>query len=595
MTFSPAPDRLPEAPISAAAVVLGAAVDIAPSNPLTEADVVFTFDQSTVPSSAASPGKPLPTIENAGIEVFNEAIGTWIAIPSTIDREHNQVRAHAPHFSDYRLAIGKIGSVLINGAKRGVTVVYDATMSLVDHFRQAIFGLFTDIYRDLTGTFDDSKYRCDTQDPAYQVDIADATRQHKIAACVKKADGNTSQVLIKNGLAAPLVFHSTVTGISPEFSSETDVVAMARNFAGLLLGNAYVSGLETTSFSISPKAPDTVNIDGSVSWVAVAIDMALAAVTVILPESKATTTEYRTTLIEVQKRLMVELRRGTLRITAERSTTILQEVIRETKVSSTAAGQATLVLDTLNCVAAGTNATVTAHDWVAATEAITTIIKNCLSTAAKAVSFTDVKVMLDALGSIASTVKTIPEIGQLAAMRILALFGQDATTVRFTIRRGEPWSARSLTLTSHGLGAVKIGMTAAQAQRAAGVVTAGPNGAGCLMYGTGTNPNDVGQPSWRTDQAGHVELILTGGPLYGRSPSQSIHTPEGIGLGDPLEKVLAAYKRHADRRIDIYDTTVVTVDSGDGTALRFDFSDGLTVASMEAGRTGVIGFTETCG
>jgi hypothetical protein len=203
--------------------------------------------------------------------------------------------------------------------------------------------------------------------------------------------------------------------------------------------------------------------------------------------------------------------------------------------------------------------------------------------------------MLDALGSIASTAKTIPEIGQLAAMRILALFGQDATTVRFTIRRGEPWSARSLTLTSHGLGAVKIGMTATQAQRAAGVVTAGPDGAGCLMYGTGTNPNDVGQPSWRTDQAGHVELILTGGPLYGRSPSQSIHTPEGIGLGDPLEKVLAAYNGHADRRIDIYDTTVVTVDSGDGTALRFDFSDGLTVASMEAGRTGVIGFAETCG
>lgn len=88
---------------------------------------------------------------------------------------------------------------------------------------------------------------------------------------------------------------------------------------------------------------------------------------------------------------------------------------------------------------------------------------------------------------------------------------------------------------------------------------------------------------------------MTGGPLYGRKPSKSIHTSEGIGLGDRLEKVLAAYKNRANRRVDIYGTTVATVDSGDGTALRFDSMEGSTVDSMEAGRTGAINFTEICG
>jgi hypothetical protein len=49
-----------------------------------------------------------------------------------------------------------------------------------------------------------------------------------------------------------------------------------------------------------------------------------------------------------------------------------------------------------------------------------------------------------------------------------------------------------------------------------------------------------------------------------------IHTSEGIGLGDRLDKVISTYAQRASKRVDIYGTTVVTVDYGDGTALRFD-------------------------
>ena len=104
-----------------------------------------------------------------------------------------------------------------------------------------------------------------------------------------------------------------------------------------------------------------------------------------------------------------------------------------------------------------------------------------------------------------------------------------------------PWTASQLTITARSLGAVRVGMTLADAQQAAGVKfdgfgdgfaypTSPPQGfPHDFVGGTGISPDGV------------VQCVGTSGT----SAAQTVSTPEGLQLGDPVSRVLAIYGARA--------------------------------------------------
>jgi len=120
----------------------------------------------------------------------------------------------------------------------------------------------------------------------------------------------------------------------------------------------------------------------------------------------------------------------------------------------------------------------------------------------------------------------------------------DSTTSTSQIPRtaaSAPWTASQLTITARSLGAVRVGMTLADAQQAGGVTFDGfgdgfayptslPQGfPHDFVGGTGTSPDGV------------VQCVGTSGT----SAAQTVSTPEGLQLGDPVSRVLAVYGARA--------------------------------------------------
>ncbi|HEX8868886.1 MAG TPA: hypothetical protein VF821_24710, partial [Lentzea sp.] len=106
---------------------------------------------------------------------------------------------------------------------------------------------------------------------------------------------------------------------------------------------------------------------------------------------------------------------------------------------------------------------------------------------------------------------------------------------------------------------------------------------------------EQGRPMWRADTTGKVELIMVGGfGTVDGKPQLAISTREGIRIGDSVDKVKTAYGDRAVATTNQFNSTLITVDSGDGTSLRFDLREGV-VAEMQAGQTTMIKYLELCG
>jgi len=500
VTFTPTQDATAPAPLSALSAVVRPAVNISFDKRVSSAEVAFAFNQAAVPADAAQPGQPMPTIHNAGIEVFNEDIGAWIPLPTIVDEARNQIRAVAPHFSLFRAVVSKVGSFAVKVRDKLVEVTLDAAKSLWDTFYELTVGTLKVIFRDLTATFDESKYRCEPLDGSYRIDfhsdVIGPLGLGKFAACmIAGRDGD--RMLIKNGTAVPFSFTANgAAGVKPTLqdNADADVVAMAQSFAGTLLGRALAPGLDTAGFLVGDDAPSTFEVDGSVSWVAVAIDLTIALVTVFLPESRAATVSYRTVLAAAMKKMPVKLAKDTAAAATSGSgpaREAVEETIEETHASPTIADQATLVLDAIDCATIAANSISEVRDWAAVANAVVGIARKCLSLATAKMRSSELKDLVATIHEIADITKVVPEVGQLATMGGLALFGRNATNVTFTVHR-ENLAPATKVVTLAGMtasgepvpgftvepgGAEVDNCEVAAAAADAGIVSCGPNAA----------------------------------------------------------------------------------------------------------------------
>jgi len=112
-----------------------------------------------------------------------------------------------------------------------------------------------------------------------------------------------------------------------------------------------------------------------------------------------------------------------------------------------------------------------------------------------------------------------------------------------THRTSDRWTSRQLTITPRSLGAVRVGMTIEEAQTAAGLFFDG-RGDG-FWYST---QRPAGYPHDFVGQGGPSgAVVCVGAELFDASPRllQTVSTPEGIRLGDTVQRLLSVYGSRA--------------------------------------------------
>lgn len=261
----------PQAPIDSLLKVVGGPVDIVPDSTLSKASVVFSIDPSQV--------------QNAGIQVFNPKLG-WIPLETRV--EGDKLVADAPHFSMYRAVAVEPGQHNVTVGEKVIPFTIAADDKPLGLFMQTGIELAKQMANNATGTFDDGKFRCQPAHPEYKVTANPPTNTAKVAACVITRDqphGGT--LVIKNGWALPMMFSTDApSGVSANVAPVTmETVPFVRNVLGKVAGNfAFVSGLETGSFTIGNAAPDSFTVTGRISWSATAVELAMSMLTVFFPQ-----------------------------------------------------------------------------------------------------------------------------------------------------------------------------------------------------------------------------------------------------------------------------------------------------------------------
>lgn len=454
-TFTAPGRELPESPLGDLVDVLVPAVDIVPKGSnVTNADVIFKIDPAKLPpapsgsASAAAPSSApsvpvqgTATMANAGIEIFNEDLGTWVPIPTTIEDNHSLV-AHAPHFSILRAVVNKIGEFTVDVGKKVYKVVQTVVMKPIDRLWNFGVTVVKDLYYSLTGQFDPAKFKCENRNANYRVTVDDLTGQKKFDACVVTADGSANTVVIKNGLALPFSFkpRGDVVGVSPKFSDDGDVIVLARNLLYLLAGNVAVSGLEVGSFALAADAPKDFVLEGQLSWIGAAVDIIMALATVFLPKAKVVAVEYRALFVQVRQRLTVIAAGRTIAVSYQESVRVLELVIKELKVEPTLAAQAQFVMAAINCgIEQARLFKIRSPGEIPG--ALVQAAKGCFELALGILTNkgTDAMPMVELLHSVISQTKTIFETGQLAGVAIVNLLtGKNNAKVDFRVRQIDP-------------------------------------------------------------------------------------------------------------------------------------------------------------
>lgn len=179
------PDTTPkEAPIMTALEVIVPAVDIVPDHPLNVATaaeqeaaayaegskpaskvrVKFKVPGNVPLSATGKDGKPRRSIYNAGIEVFNTHLQTWIPLETAV--EGDTLVADAPHFSEFRAVWERTGEVVINAGKSIKTTLNAATAHPIDLIGHTIGEYLRSFANNYAGIFDDRKMEACTRSRA---------------------------------------------------------------------------------------------------------------------------------------------------------------------------------------------------------------------------------------------------------------------------------------------------------------------------------------------------------------------------------------------------------------------------------------------
>jgi len=325
-----------ESPLSQLAKVLAGPVDIVPSSPLTSADVVFKFDPTTIPADAAAPGNPLPTIKNAGIETYSDALGMWMPIPTAINEQAQELSAKVPHFSLFRMVINKIGEFTIDVGRK-IKVVLTDVMTSIERLIAVGTALLKSWAQDFIGEFDESKYRCEPKSADFRVTIKDSTGLGKLAACVVRQPDGNNQLVLKNGLAVPMAFEAPgVPFVSPQVgTADTDQLeplTIVRDLAGIMGGTSIVSGLSLGYMQIGPKAPEQFTVRGRLSWEAAVVDIAAGFLKLLCGKycelGKGAVVLYRETLAGVKQVLADRIAKGEPAVSAEELTALVRSTAK---------------------------------------------------------------------------------------------------------------------------------------------------------------------------------------------------------------------------------------------------------------------------
>lgn len=318
---------------------LSGAYEIVPAGDIAGARVRVRLDRAKLPADTPSCVEPTTEV-NLGIMVFNEHIQGWLPLETTCSGD--ELVASAPHFSRFLPVILRAGrhllDTVVHGVTRTVEVVTTAVTSVVGYVAELLKGVVVTFLRNLTATFDESKYSCQPPGAAHTaqvISISSVTDDNRIAGCVVSANGE--EFRLKNGNPVPLSFempadaHTYLTPVTSELNN-IDVAGLLGSAIAAGRGRWLVPGLEAGALGIGAKAPNVVRLPGAADTPSLMLDLGLAALAVLAPRFKAADIEMQAILRVVNQRVVTLIsQRGYTSISITTITEIIQSVTLEQK------------------------------------------------------------------------------------------------------------------------------------------------------------------------------------------------------------------------------------------------------------------------
>lgn len=435
-SFKKANTPQPPAPIDAALEPISPAIDITPDHqvPANTADVMFKVPSRVPLNAQNAQGVRQRSIYNAAIEVYNQQLGIWVPLKTTVSG--NLLIAAAPHFSLYRAVWEKVSAVTLNlGNNQSVQLALNAFSNPINLLVDTWHALGKTLYRNLFGIFDPEKFECEPKDEDHEIEGVNQGTTDKFDACVKKESSETTLVM-KNGWSVPLRFwtDASPTQVHPRLiTGEADIASIVKNLYGAYTGTVYASGLSVAGFDITDKAPDKFQVNGRLTLAGTVTDLTLSLLTVIFP-AETGNPGFRSLLTKAMDRTIGEYRLGTGRINPARAVAHLKEIA--VGKSPTTAAQAAAAMDSVNCLA---NVGQSLQSLKNVPGAIADGLRQCFAKELlEKVGLKELKSSVqELLLALVKETKSLPALAQLFGISVASLVHQDPTKVSFTVQKVE--------------------------------------------------------------------------------------------------------------------------------------------------------------
>lgn len=239
--------------------------------------VSIAYDPAKIPEGLSD--------KQVGMVVYDTTLQAWIPILNAkADPETKMVTAIAPHFSWFSAVVLDPLQNVVEVAGKSFETVIDVTVDTASWFNNLVGDVGEQFVKDLLGQAEPLK--CDGTSKRIESDANAA--YDALSSCVQPA-GDKDRLQVRNGFAFPLLTGKLPAGVTLEmediWDNGEDIVSLARNAFWASQNQAYVTGANQTSLTITSAMKQDATITMEVDDEAIAYDLAFAVLAVFGPST----------------------------------------------------------------------------------------------------------------------------------------------------------------------------------------------------------------------------------------------------------------------------------------------------------------------
>ena len=253
-------------------------------------------------------GLPEEAYANAFIGVYEEGLGQFIPLmDSRADPKRQTVTASAPHFSKYQSFVDTVKK----GGERIISVGTDVATTVIPNLRFINFvPPLKQWVKDVQQEAFESLFAlgppldCDDPSGSVKVKVKDVSRGQLLEACAEDYEDSSGRTYINiaNHYAFPLLFDPPdgfTTGYRDFNFEEGTPAELISHIVWMNANKAVAPGPGLARFTLQPGSKLPANVEALLDWGPVAVDLAYALGSMVLPALKASGPEVKLALKEV--------------------------------------------------------------------------------------------------------------------------------------------------------------------------------------------------------------------------------------------------------------------------------------------------------